>query len=170
MSCCIQFLLTDIDIDNNGTKDLVSFNLRIKGYREATYTYSTEKNASSVTDYGLQSDITIINNTWGVFGDYDVDAGESLVYEIENFTINELSSEYSASLNFSYADLIEPNAGRDHTMIFGFGTSLESQEIDSNKSVFPLNINTKFSVTGAGSFSSETREWAIESLTFKIKN
>ena len=38
-----------IDIDNNGTKDLVSFNLRIKGYREATYTYSTEKNASSVT-------------------------------------------------------------------------------------------------------------------------
>ena len=159
---------SDIDFDNNGTKDQLSFDIKIKGYSEATYTYSTEENASSVTNYGMQSDITTINNTWGVLGDYDVDAGESLVYEIENFTINELSSDYSASLNFSYADLIEPNAGRDHTMIFGFGTSLESKEIDSNQSVFPINIGTKFSVTGAGSFSSETREWAIESITVKI--
>ena len=74
------------DFDKNGTENQVSFDLRIKGYREATYNYSTETNASSVTDYGLQSDVTIINNTWGVFGDFDIDAGESLVYEIENFT------------------------------------------------------------------------------------
>tara|TARA_R110001592_G_scaffold266963_2_gene532839 strand:+ start:561 stop:824 length:264 start_codon:yes stop_codon:yes gene_type:complete len=40
--------------------------------------------------------------------------------------------------------------------------------LKSSKKCFPLNINNIFSVTGAGSFSSEIREWAIETLTFKI--
>jgi hypothetical protein len=157
------------DIDNNGTKDLVSFNLKIKGYREATYNYSTETNASSVTDYGLQSDITIINNTWGVFGDFDIDAGESLVYEIENFTINGVSSDYSSNIRFSIFNLIETDGGRDHTMVFGFGNDLESFEIDVDKSISPLGINTIFSLTGTGSLTTASREIAISLLKIKIE-
>ncbi|KGL62193.1 putative glycoside hydrolase [Polaribacter sp. Hel1_85] len=160
---------TDSDFDNNGIENQVSFDLKIKGYREATYNYSTETNASSVTDYGLQSDVTIINNTWGVFGDFDIDAGESLVYEIENFTINGVSSDFSSNIRFSIFNLIETNGGRDHTMVFGFGNDLESFEIDVDKSVSPLGINTVFSLTGAGSLTTTSREIAISSLKIKIE-
>jgi hypothetical protein len=146
------------DFDNNGIENQVSFDLKIKGYKGATYVYSAENNTSSATDYGLQSDVTIINNTWGVFGDFDVDAGESLVYEIENFTINGVSANFSSNISFSVFNLIETNRGRDHTMGFGFGNDLESFEIDVDKSISPLGINTVFSLTGTGSLTTATRE------------
>ena len=157
------------DFDKDGTNDLVSFDLNIKGYLGATYNYSAEENASSVTDYGIQSDVTIINNTWGVFGDFDIDPGESLVYSIENFVINGLSSDFTNVSDFTMVNLIETNGGRDHTMIFGFGNNLESFEMDSNKSVHPSSPNNSFSVTGSGSPTTVTREFSVTSLTFEIE-
>ncbi|GAA3651188.1 putative glycoside hydrolase [Flavivirga jejuensis] len=157
------------DFDNNGINDQVSFNLRIKGYVGATYNYNTEPNMSSVTDYGTQSDITLIGNTWGVSGDFDIDAGESLVYNIENLTVNGINLDFTHSIGFSVVNLIEPNGGRDHTMIFGFGNNLKSFEMDYNQSISPLSTDSSFSVTGAGSPTTITRDFAISSLTFYIE-
>lgn len=157
------------DFNKDGNNDQVSFDLSIKGYTGATYNYSANENASSVSNYGTQSDVTIINNTWGVFGDFDVDPGESLVYEIKNFMINGLSSDFTHESDFTLVDLIETNGGRDHTMVFGLGNNLESFEMDSDKSFSPSGINNSFSVTGAGSPTTVTREFAITSLTFNIK-
>lgn len=160
---------TGSDFDNDGTNDQISFDISIKGYSGATYNYSAEQNASSVTNYGAQTDITSIGNAWGVLGDFDIDPGESLVYEIENFMVNGLSSDFTYDIGISLVNLIETNGGRDHTMIFGFGTNLESFEMDSNKSISPLSTSNSFSVTGAGSPTTPTREFAISSLKFQIK-
>jgi hypothetical protein len=157
------------DFDKDGNNDQVTFDLIVKGYVGATYNYSANQNASSVTNYGTQSDVTVINNTWGVFGDFDVDQGESLTYKIENFTINGVNSSFTYEFDFTLVDLIETNGGRDHTMIFGFGNALESFEMDSNKSVHPSGADNSFSVTGTGSLTTATREFAISSLTFNIE-
>lgn len=156
------------DFDKDGINDQVSFDLNIKGYVGATYSYSATENASSVTNYGTQSDVTTIDNSWGVFGDFDIDAGQSLVYTIENLVINGVPSSYSNETKFSSAYFLETNGGRDHTMIFGFGNSLASLETDSSQSVTLSSTNT-FSVTGAGSFYAGSREWSINSLTFKLE-
>ena len=156
------------DVNKDGNNDIISFDLIVKGYTDATYNYNAAVNSSSVTNYGTQAGVTVIDNSWGVLGDYDVDAGESLVYTIENLLINGESSDLNYELNYTNANFIEPNGGRDHTLIFGLGDSLESLEIDSNKSI-TLSSEDSFSVTGAGSFFANDREWSITSLTFNIK-
>ena len=66
------------DFDGDGTNDTLSFELRVEGFDGSTYTYSTNAFESSMTALGATSDVTSIDNTWGVGGDYDVDAGQSL--------------------------------------------------------------------------------------------
>ena len=139
------------DIDKDGTNDEVAFDLIVKAYANAVYNYSTNANASSITNYGSQTNVTVINNSWGVFGDFDVDAGESLIYEIDNVHINGKSTGVNFDVSFTSADFIEADGGRDHTMIFGFGNSLSSVEIDFDKSIALANTDS-FSVTSAGSF------------------
>ncbi|NRD20683.1 T9SS type A sorting domain-containing protein [Winogradskyella eckloniae] len=157
------------DLDNDGDNEQVAFDVVIKAYTDATYTYSAEPNASSVTNYGTQTDVTNIDNSWGVMSDFDIDPGESLVFEIDNLMINGLNSNFTYAIGFSAIDLVETNGGRDHTMIFGLGNGLESLEIDSNQSYMFSELSNLFSVTGTGSLTTAPREIAIKALKLKLE-
>lgn len=121
---------TGDDFNGDATNDTFSFDLRVEGFSGSTYSYSTNAGESSMTLLGSSTDVTAINNTWGVGGDFDVDAGESLRFTVENFSVSVpgFMAEFNGAISMV---AMESNGGRDHALIRGEGTNL-------NASIFRL--------------------------------
>ena len=156
---------TGTDVDNDGNNDDISFDIRLKGYIAATYTYSEVDNMSSVTNYGTQSDVAIVANGWGVLGDEFLNVGESLTYEIENLVVTGVTG-ISFESGFTSISLTEPNLGVSHRAIFGFGTSLASLGFNAPTEHVLSSINP-LSITGAETVNAN-RDWGIDAIKLKI--
>ena len=153
------------DVDNDGTADTLSFDLLVEGFTNSTYSYSTNANQSSMTALGGTADATEVNEAWGVFGDADVDAGESLRFSVTNVQVS--APGYVGTFDgFTGLQVKEPG-GRDHLLILGEGTGLAGKEFDAATATYTFPAVDRFIVTGAGSFY-DYLQWAVSEIHFKI--
>ena len=163
------------DYDGNGTKDTLSFDLRVKAYSGAAYTYSTTAGESSVTSLGGAAIVTEDNGRWGVESnldleeeeglDVDIDEGESLEFIIEN--INVSVSGFDVEL-FGFTSFgLNETGGNSHTHIRGEGVG---SGYDSASVNFPTDYDfsalTPLVITSAGS---SLNGFQIDYLDFGIK-
>jgi hypothetical protein len=154
------------DFDGDSANDTLSFELRVDGFTGSTYSYSTNAGQSSMTALGASSDVTAINDTWGVGGDYDVDAGQSLRFSITNVQVS-APGTIGAVEGFTAMNALEPNGGNSHRLIFGEGSELVSKEFSTPDVSYTFATTHPVVVTGAGSSSSAT-QWAVSSVSFKL--
>jgi hypothetical protein len=154
------------DFNGDGTNDTLSFDLRVEGFTNSTYTYSTNAGQSSMTALGASSDVTAISNTWGVGGDYDVDAGQSLRFSVTNVQVSAPGCVGTFG-GFTGVKVIESNGGHDHLLILGEGTGLDSKNFSTPDATYTFPAVDRFVVTGAGSFY-EFAQWAVASMDFKF--
>ncbi|VGO12223.1 hypothetical protein PDESU_00774 [Pontiella desulfatans] len=158
---------TGDDFNGDATNDTFSFDLRVEGFSGSTYSYSTNAGESSMTLLGSSTDVTAINNTWGVGGDFDVDAGESLRFTVENFSVSVpgFMAEFNGAISMV---AMESNGGRDHALIRGEGTNLNASIFSAPTASYAFSGMDPFVVTGAGSFYLGSREWAVSKVGFKF--
>jgi hypothetical protein len=159
-----SIIWTGSDFDGDATNDTLSFELRVEGFDGSTYSYSTNAFESSMTALGASSDVTTIGNTWGVDGDFDVDAGESLRFSITNVQMS--APGYIGGL--TDVTVIEPDGGREHLLILGEGTGLVGLDFSAPTAALNFSATNQFTITGAGSFYAGTSEWAVRSIGFKF--
>ncbi len=158
---------TGNDYDGDGVNDTLSFELRVEGFTGSTFAYSANAGESSMTALGASADVTDTNNNWGVFGDYDVDEGESLRFSVTNLQVS--AAGFTAEFDGFYGmETIETNGGHSHLMVLGSGAGLDSREFDTTTAQLEFPAVNPFVVTGAGSFYS-TRQWAVSGIDFKVR-
>ena len=153
------------DFNGNGTNDTLSYELRVEGFDGSTYTYSTNAFESSMTALGAPSDVTVIGNIWGVGGDNDVDAGQSLRFSITNVQLS--APGCIAEFDGFTVEVIEPG-GREHRLILGEGIGLDGKEFSASTAVYTFLASDQLVITGAGSYYAGTHEWAVRSIGFKF--
>ena len=155
------------DFNGDSVSDTLSFDLRVEGFTGSTLTYSSESGASAMTALGSPSDVTDIGNTWGVKGDFDVDEAQSLRFSVSNLQVS--ARGYVAEFQgFIGIGAMESDGGREHRLVLGEGTGLESREFDVPEQAFTFAAVDPFIVTGAGSFY-ESRQWAASHIDFKLR-
>ncbi|WP_372797948.1 putative glycoside hydrolase, partial [Pontiella sp.] len=115
------------DFDGDGVNDTVSFDLRVEGFAGSTYSYSSTNEAASMTALGSPGVVSGDSNGWGVGGDKDLDAGESLRFSVENL---QLSTSGGYAEGFVGVQLAEVS-GFGHILIIGEGENLPAQESNS---------------------------------------
>ena len=157
------------DYDNNGTVDRVSFDLVAAAHTNSTYNFSPNENSSSSTKIGTASEISIVNNVWGIDNDGDIDAGETIIFTIENLALSNLSNRYKVNFDgFNILGLHETNGGNNHRIIRGEGSNLSSYTINFSKD-FIIDSEESIILTGAGSLVTEDiREWGLSSIGFSF--
>ncbi|MFC1765938.1 putative glycoside hydrolase [Planctomycetota bacterium] len=158
---------TGSDFTGDSIGDSLSFDVRVEGFTGSTFTYSPESKGSTMTALGSPTDVTVGDDAWGVGGDFDVGEGQSLRFRVSNLQVS--APGYVAEFQgFTGMTALETNGGRDHRLVFGEGTGLESQVFSTPKRTFTFNAVDPLVVTGAGSFY-ETRHWAASHIAFKLR-
>ncbi len=155
------------DFDGDATNDTFSFDLRAEGFAGSAYTYSTNAFESSMTALGASSDVTSISNVWGVGGDYDVDAGQSLRFSVTNVQVS-VPGYIGVFGGFTGVRVIEPNGGNTHQLVLGEGTGLDAKVFSTPDAGYTFDAVNRFVVTGAGSTYTNSREWAVTNIDFKF--
>ncbi|CAA6677721.1 MULTISPECIES: putative glycoside hydrolase [unclassified Lentimonas] len=166
---------TGNDYDGDLINDVLSFDIRVEGFTGSTYTYSSTAGASSMSQLGSSAGVTTLQAEegdleiiWGVGGDNDADAGESLRFSVENLSVS--SAGYLVEFDgFSEITLAESNGGNTHRLIIGEGTGLDSVDFDADSQGVALDYTDTAVVTGAGSFYSDEREWAVSAISYKLR-
>jgi len=165
-----QITWTGNSLFGDAGAETLQFNVVVEAFSGATYVYSADENASSVTSLGNDSTPTDIDNNWGVGTDYDIDAGESIRMSQQDFTVDgvDLASSGLALVEneFTNMKVIETNEGYAHKIIFGVGTNLAAASFQQPSETYSVS-GESFSVTGAGS-NAANREWAISQVSFSF--
>jgi hypothetical protein len=138
---------TDSDVDGDGKKDALSFDLRVEGFDGSVVSGSLEGTVGGsyerkgrvrelnpqepvatdpVTSVTLGKTATLpsfSDGNWGVGKDKDIDAGESLRFSVENIRLasgSELNFE-----GFVSFQLAEPRGGNSHVLVVGQGKNVD---------------------------------------------
>jgi hypothetical protein len=154
------------DLNGDGIADSLSFDIVVEGFTGSTYSYSETANESEMTLLGTSVLATTINDSWGVDGDFDIDAGESLRFSIENISVSVANTNtiFEGFISFTAS---EPNGGNTHLMIVGEGNGLNGFAFSADIQKKELSSVDQVVVTAAGS-AIDGRESAISSIAFKI--
>ena len=164
-----HFSIATDDFDRNGSNDTLSFDIVVKGYTGSTFLYSPTAESSSVTSLGTVSLPKSTSNHWSIGTDGDIDAGESLTFSLQNVTVSSILPNFElVTIGMDSANVIETNAGHTHNLINGIGSGLNSFSFSSNQ-LYSFDPTNEVTITGAGSYFAETREWAVSQLAFSIK-
>lgn len=165
----VYHITIEDDYDKDEVTDQLTFDIVANAYANSIFTYSAEDNASSMTSLGSASTVSLADNAWGVDGDGDIDAGETVVFTVENLSITQIASKYELEFNgFHTLGLHETNGGNTHKIIKGEGTGLTSYSINFSAD-YSIEPEETITLTGAGSeVLAEIREWALSSISFAI--
>lgn len=148
------------DFDGDGENDTVSFDLRVRGYSNSSFSYS-ETSGSSSASLGDSADVIVGNDFWGVGSDYDLDAGETLHFTISNVSSSAGNIEVEGFTGMTLGE----RGGHTHQLIFGRGNNLDSAS--SNNTVeHSFELTETATVTSAGNIN--TNGSAVSSVSFKI--
>lgn len=160
------------DFDDDGTEEDLTFNLRVKGYWGSSIIYDPNPGGSSVTiNTANYTPVTYSSDTWGISGGSQGDClglEETLRFSVENVSISD--NNYVAEFDGFYAfTLAEPHGGREHKVIIGKGTGLDSIQNNFEKT-FTFDRTDMLWLTSAGSFSANiTCSIANVRFAFKVR-
>jgi hypothetical protein len=156
------------DLIDGDDAEVLEFNVVVDAFSGADYSYVA--NDGTVTSLGNASSPSDVNNRWGVGGDYDIDAGQSIRMTLQEFRVDatDLAAKGLVLVDheFSTMKVLETNGGYAHKIIFGVGTNLPTASFNVPSESYDVSGNS-FSVTGAGS-NTDAREWAISQVSFSF--
>ncbi|WP_372797843.1 Ig-like domain-containing protein, partial [Pontiella sp.] len=148
--------------------ETLQFNVVVDAFSGADYTYVADD--AVVTSLGDASALTDVDNYWGVDGDSDLDAGESIRMTQQDVTMNgaDLASNGLVLVERAFTNMkvLETNGGNSHKIIFGVGTNLATASFSAPTESYDVS-GESFSVTGAGS-NVGSRQWAISEVSFRL--
>lgn len=167
-----DFTYSGRDFDKDGIKDQLKFRLRLKAYKNSTFTYSAV-GASSAVALGTTATVENSFSFWGVNGTNettynDIDPGETLSFQVENSVLTHSGTgNYSSQIEFTSVYVNETNAGNSHLIIDGIGSNLNSYSINLDATISYNSKPTTIYLTGAGS-NATNREWGVQAVSFII--
>ncbi|WP_372809104.1 putative glycoside hydrolase, partial [Pontiella sp.] len=147
--------------------ETLQFSVVVDAFNNADYLYVV--NNATVSSLGAASSPTDINNNWGVGGDYDIDAGQSIRMTQQDFTVDGVGLATGGLVlenQFTNMKVLETNGGYAHKIIFGEGTNLATASFQQPSETYGIGGDA-FSVTGAGS-NTGARQWAISEVNFSF--
>jgi len=118
------------DFNGDGVNDSVSFDLRVEGFSGSTYTYNGQ--TASMKALGGSASVKGDSDGWGVGTGDNLDAGQTLRFSVENLQLSTPGGELEG---FVGVQLVEPDGGSNHILIFGQGENLDSKESNSAVSI-----------------------------------
>jgi len=150
--------------------ETLKFSLEVEAYEGATYVYSADANASSVSSLGSAAVPGFSGTAWVVGTDNGFDAGESMKLKIgDDISVNGVvlsGANWVTDKTFGLTTLIETNGGNTHQLILGEGSRLPSM-VFSTPTTTHTFTGDSFSITGAGS-AIDDRNFGIDQISIKL--
>jgi hypothetical protein len=171
------------DFDGDGTNDTVSFDLRVEGFSDSTYHYENtgtiildddtvvpdedavevETGTASMTGLGSSDVVSGNSNGWGVGTDYDLDAGQTLRFTVENLQISTAGGYLEGFVGVQ----LNEGSGYGHILIIGEGLDLQWEE--SNYPVrMAFNAEDPLFVTSAADSGVKANQVAIKLMVSEL--
>jgi len=163
------------DLDHDGVKDSLSFDINVAGYSESRFINSDIEGEASVMDLGTSDAVNVWTNPdnaeqsiWDVADDNSdgQSEGQSLRITISHLEVS--ANDYQAQFNgVNFVQLLEPNGGYNHQQILGEGTGLTTHSFNTPTSELPLDTVNEFVITGTGD-AIEGHSWGVAELQFSL--